>query len=217
MRSESVNVGGRMVPPSEAGTQGAAEADRITRHQRNYGGGGGGGSGGCFPRGTRISTPSGSMDIGEVQVGDYVSSVIPTTGQIVAHRVLKVAAHPSRKIWHIRFDDGSEVRTTATHSFRVGKRWVTAARVRAGDHMQTLGCSVPSSARTVAESCGTEDMQDVFNLIVEGENNFIADDVLAHSFTHFKAVRGFVWNCLAMIRRSRRHTSCATLRMSIAH
>lgn len=39
MRSGSVNVGGRMVPPSEAGTADAKEADRIFNSRQNNSGG----------------------------------------------------------------------------------------------------------------------------------------------------------------------------------
>jgi hypothetical protein len=53
------------------------------------------------------------------------------------------------------------------------------------------------NAKTVVESRESSEVEDVFNLIVEGENNFIADDVLAHSFTYLRTTRGVLWNWIA--------------------
>lgn len=200
MRSDSVNVGGRVVSPSEAGTQAAKEADRISSRQYNYGGGGGGG-GGCFPRGTRISTPSGERDIAELRAGSVVTSIDPNTGSKTSRRVLKVASYPSRRIWRIRFEDGHEVRTTSSHTFRANHTWTTAASLRAGDAVYGVDGSGPSEPRTVVESGFVDETADVFNLIVKGENNFVADGTLVHSFTHFRVVRGLLWNFRGMIKK----------------
>ena len=205
MRSGSENVGGRMVSPSEAGTQAAKEADRIQQSRGQYGGGGGGYNSGCFPAGTMIATPQGQTNIEQIAANDQDLSVHPLTGEQSTRRVLRVNTHRSRQLWRIRFADETLVRTTATHSFRIGTAWRSAAQIRPGDKACHIDTSGDFKTHVVGESAPTTEVADVFNLIVEGENNFIADGTLAHSFTHFRTLRGMLWNMAAKMRRVSKH------------
>ena len=159
----------------------------------NSGGGGGGGGNGCFPAGTSIATPEGACDIALLSKGDLVLAVDIHTGQIRKRKILKIAVHGANRIWVLRFSDGSAIRTTAVHSFLVEGSWKKASQIRGGD---TLAVSSPHGLRdkTVVVSEATESVETVYNLIVDGDFNFIADGILAHSFTYLRALKVAIWS-----------------------
>jgi hypothetical protein len=157
------------------------------------GSGGGGGGNGCFPAGTSIATPDGTCDIAQLSKGDLVLAVDIRTGQIRKRKILKIAIHGANRIWVLRFSDGSAIRTTAVHSFLVKGSWKKASQIREGD---TLAVSSPHglSDITVVASEATESVETVYNLIVDGDFNFIADGILAHSFTYLRALKVAIWS-----------------------
>jgi hypothetical protein len=159
------------------------------------GGGNGVTQSGCFPAGTKVETPYGTRDIARLSTGDFVLAVDLQTSRTRKRKILKIDVHHSNRIWALTFSDGSAVRTTAAHSFLVAGKWEKASRIYIGD---TLAVSSADglSEKTVISSEATESMEPVYNLIVEGDFNFIADGVLAHSFTRLRAVKIAIWSCI---------------------
>jgi hypothetical protein len=203
------NVGGRVVPPSEAGTMAAKERDRNYA-SGSTGGGWSGGSGwnsaggssgrsnsGCFPAGALIGAPGGAVDIATVRRGDRVLGVHPVSGATTARRVLKVVRHAERSIWSLVFADGKRVRTTARHSVRTRSGWRTAGSIRRGDQVTMCDRHGDLQTGVVALSGPEGEVEDVYSLIVEGEFTFIADGVVVHSFTYLRTLRVWGWTVVA--------------------
>jgi hypothetical protein len=212
------NVGGRVVPSSEAGTQAAKERARNWASS-SFGGGWSGNSGnsgytpgnsgqtgGCFPAGTMISTPGGNVDIAAVRRGDLVYSVDPQGRVRTPRQVLRTVRRSDRRIWCLTLVGGRQVRTTATHSMRVGMKWVEARAVRPGDEVVVCDDHGRLGAGVVELSKAAGIVEDVYTLTVEGEFTFVADEFVVHCFTRFRRLRMFAWSVAAAV---------ATLRSSM--
>ena len=154
----------------------------------------------CFPAGTLIETPHGVLDIAAVKEGDHVLAFDPRQAALRTRRILKVCKHEQSRIWEIGFTDGSRIRTTAIHSFRVAGTWKQARHVGECDDVCGLDASGQMATRQVASSSPTTNVEEVFNLIVEGEFSFVADGVVAHSFSYFKALRVLWWTVYGALR-----------------
>lgn len=150
--------------------------------------------GGCFPKGTKITTPFGLRDIFELQKGDFVIAMNRKNGEKQTRKILKKLTHINKRIWRLEFSDGSSIRTTSVHSFSVNGRWKEASEIKFGDIIASYDANGGFSKKFVTASNKTSESEDVYNLIVEDDFNFVADGVIAHSFTYFKAVKEFAWS-----------------------
>jgi hypothetical protein len=205
------NVGGRVVPSSEAGTQAAKERDRNWASSSSGGGWSGnsgnsgytpgpsGQTGGCFPAGTMISTPSGSVDIAAVRRGDLVYSVDPQGRVRIPRQVLRTIRRSDRQIWCLTLVGGHQIRTTATHSMRVGTQWIQACAVRPDDEVVVCDDGGRLGAGVVELSKPAGIVVDVYTLTVEGEFTFVADGFVVHCFTRFRRMRVFAWSVAAAL------------------
>ncbi len=146
-------------------------------------------SDGCFPAGTLIATPSGGIDIASMKVGDLVLAFDPRRSVLRSRRILDVRKHEKNTIWEMVFTDGNRLRTTASHSFCVSGTWKQARHIVASDCLNSIHASGRITTRQVASSFSTTEVEEVFNLIVDGDFSFVADGVMAHSFTHFRLLR----------------------------
>jgi len=181
------------------------ESERINKrgsaNQNNYSNGSdninysGSGSpnGGCFPKGTNISTPNGNRDISEIQKGDLVYSKHPDSNVLIAKPVLKVKNYLNKKIWKLIFKEGSSIRTTSVHSFRVGRKWKKASDLKEGDQITHYDDSGKLYFKTIKASHLTREIEDVFNLIIKDNYNFIADGSFVHSFSYIRNFRMLIW------------------------
>ena len=149
-------------------------------------------TGGCFPAGTKVISTFGSKDISEITKGESVLS-IDKGGAPRFCRVLEVVSHANNKIWNLAFTDGSILRTTAVHSFEVNGSRRTARRIEPGDSLTHVGEHNTIARKTVATSVESNDLEMVYNLIVDQDFNFVADGVLAFSFTYFPLLRATFW------------------------
>jgi hypothetical protein len=172
-------------------------ADYLKARDRAFSGGsgrtGGGGGATCFPYGTLIRTPHGLIDIAKLSTGDVVIGVDPLTQEQKPRKILRVVPpHPSR-VLTIDFIDGTSVRTTMRHSFLLEGKWKKACKIRAGHSMTFISGTSVGQKRVLGKRLG-DAMEPVVNLIVEGDFTFIADDVIAHSFTYFRRTLGLLWS-----------------------
>jgi len=145
----------------------------------------------CFPAGTFVQTPGGAEDIAHLEAGDLVSAVDPN-GHVSHRRVLRKVRHSSARLWRLRFSDGSQVLTTAGHSFAVDGGWRCADSLKIGERLESHGAN-GSYRRTIETSGFTDQYAPVFNLIVEGNFTFVADSAIVHSFTNFRMIRVCAW------------------------
>jgi len=164
----------------------------------------GGGGGGCFPRGTKIDTPKGKQDITNIKKGDYVLSLDTVKRETYPRKVLKIKSHANNNIWSIRFEDGSYIKTTSVHSFNIEGKWKKASNIKPGDMLSSFDSSKGAIERIVELSTTTDEVEEVYNLIVQGNYNFIADGAIAHSFTYFKTIRALGWALRSSISDARK-------------
>lgn len=153
----------------------------------------------CFPAGTLIKTPTGFLDIASASKGDWVLAFDPYGAVLRPRRILKVCHHGKQRVWEIRFADGSSLRTTASHSLSVAEGWKRVRHLRAGDIVRCLDATGEFVGRRVVCSSSTAAVEEVFNLIVGEDFTFVADGVVAHSFSYFRRLRAMGWTVYAAI------------------
>lgn len=162
---------------------------------------------GCFPKNTAILTPVGLQAISNLKEGDFVLSYDVSQQKLLTSQILKAIKYPANKIWEMRFDDVC-IRTTASHSFLLDDAtWKKASEIKSGDKVKFT-----DGFKRVTRSGQTTDIEEVYNLIVKENYNFIADGVIAHSFSYFRAVRMFFYSLIANFVLPKR-----TLNTNISH
>lgn len=156
--------------------------------------GGGGGGGDCFPAGTMIKTPAGEMGIEQVEKGDIVYSYDSNEMALVCKRVLaRTNAHDSANIIKISFADESYIYTTKNHPFLTCKKWKKAKDLNTGDKLCAASTGLKTGVKNIVSITPIKQLLPVYNLIVEGNFNFIADGVVVHSFSYLKSARQTYW------------------------
>lgn len=176
-----------------------ATGESAERYRNSFSGSSNGSGGGCFPKGTKISTPSGSKDISEIKEGDLIYSKDMNSERMNPKHVLRVKNHKNSKIWKLRFKEGGFIRTTAVHSFYVGGMWKKASRLMAGETVAYIDSHGKMGVKTISSSYEAKDVENVYNLIIEDDFNFIADGGLAHSFSYFRNLRMLLWRVRSKI------------------
>lgn len=150
----------------------------------------------CFVRGTRISTPRGAMPIEQLTAGQEVHAYDEGRRQVVVRRVLAVFHHAAATPLTLRLSNGRELGVTPEHPiYHHGDgRYAPAAALQVGDEL--LGLVDPAASEltnpAVPSVCSIQvhaplvpwtEQVPVFNLHVEGEQNYFAEGVLVHNKT----------------------------------
>lgn len=156
---------------------------------------------GCLPRGTQISTPFGLQDISNLNTGDTVYAVNPSTDKIVIRTILKVISYTNRRILSVSLNDGTQIQATSTHSFQINNKWKTTAQLNVGDQIRHYDDANVSSLKTITNIQLTNAPEDVFNIIVDGDFNFLANGALSHSFTYLRSARMSAWRMYSFFQR----------------
>jgi hypothetical protein len=145
----------------------------------------------CFPTATRILTPTGHREIGDIEPGDTVLST-NASGQLVHATVTVKKSYGSSPITRIVLaGEPRDLRTTAHHSFKTDSSWKRASQLQAGDTLLRVDDSGESRLVRI-EAITTEAPEPVLNLHTTGPHNFIAEGVLAHNFTELRWLRTWV-------------------------
>lgn len=144
--------------------------------------------GSCFAVGTYVATPSGSIPIHQINVGDTVYSFDPVSLRLVHSKVTKVSAHSPKPTVSVRFDDGSTVRGTAQHRVWADSGWTKLGNLQVG----SLVVSPTNEAIRRVTRITPHPPECVFNLLVTGPRNYLANGVVARSFNYFPRLRSFL-------------------------
>jgi intein/homing endonuclease len=92
----------------------------------------------CFVAGTPVATAVGLVPIENISVGDMVISADPVTGKITEKEVLEAYVRQSGELVHI-WICGKETKATPDHPYHVvGRGWVVAGKLAAGDRLMAL-------------------------------------------------------------------------------
>lgn len=128
--------------------------------------------GGCFLPGTLITMADGSkLPIEQVKVGDYVRT-INSHGNLTTKRVS--ATHTDSSDGYLTVND--TLRLTADHLVNVNNTWLEASRIVPGDYLRSEVGSL--NVNSVFYQAG---ITKVYNLTVEDEHTFLADDIWVHN------------------------------------
>lgn len=140
------------------------------------GGGGGGGAQGCFPAGTKVSTPQGIKNIEDLKEGDEIYS-FNKDKNIEIDIIEKVFEHENNKILKITLWDGSVVRSTANHwFFNEYNRFTPLENFKVGDVLiHKSGDVMP------IEKIEEDGYERVYNFHVLKNHTYIANDILVHN------------------------------------
>lgn len=202
MRSGSVNVGGRMVPPTEAGTLASQEADRIeTQTYKGGGGGGGGGGGSCFPGDALVRTAMGWTQIRDIEQGEKVTA-LDGDGRLIEREVLRAKTYGKSEIREIRNTTGAVMfRATGSHSVLTKAGWKRVDQLQKGDIVVSYeeGNEAQLTEIGLNTKVGTEET--VYNLVVDGEFTFLVKGCAAHSFTHARGLQVAIWRAKAACKK----------------
>jgi hypothetical protein len=164
---------------------------------------GGFGSSSCFEAGALVATPGGSVPIERLRIGDQVLAFDPHTSAVTPRRVTATFIHEVSETGRLALDDGRVLRVTAEHPiYDAGRGAYVRADQFDGDEMlvtlvQTLtpGEASSTSAGTAASpSLGLAKSDargftrlaangsvTVYNISVEGLENYFVDSVLVHN------------------------------------
>ena len=132
---------------------------------------------GCFLGNTQIVLHDGNTrQIQEIQIGDIVSSALPTSGTIVASSVTKVF---KRKTYtHLTLN--GHLNITGSHPVFSNGKWIKAENLKVGDSLQNIA-GQPVEIKSIKKRYGEFE---VYNLHVESdEHTFFAENLLVHNMT----------------------------------
>jgi RHS repeat-associated protein len=129
---------------------------------------------GCFVAGTPVLTPDGVKPIEQVQVGELVAARDETTGLTSWRPVVRLIRPPAQEIvWVTYVNPKGEQETigaTLEHPFRVvGRGWVGAGALAAGDQLESL--DVTSVLRVVKVEHGRQPRA-TYNLEIDSDHSY---------------------------------------------
>jgi predicted lipid-binding transport protein (Tim44 family)/intein/homing endonuclease len=137
-----------------------------------------GGGGGCFPAGTKVATPNGSVAIETLAAGDEVLAV--TNEGVTLPTPVKEIFISKNQVLKIETNGGMLVATEEHPVGLGGGRFRSAGNLRPGDRIVKWkeGRLV---SRTVRRISAVEGEELVFNLQVGNPNTFVAEGVVVHN------------------------------------
>lgn len=169
----------------------------------------------CFPKGTKISTPFGCKNIEDITEGDIVDS---SWGP---RPVTKVFKKQAKELVEVSFNDGRKIRCTPDHPFATERGWVKAKDIEGewcidSKELPSLwgvvennfsllkdllerGTIGASSDRVRVDSVTyiqQDSICDVWNLEVDGPNDYIVNGVLVHNCNHYKNTMTKRWKIM---------------------
>ncbi len=142
----------------------------------------------CFLPGTKIWTDAGKRPIEQLRPGDRVLTCDPEKGSVTYQTVMGTTVRPSSGTTRLRLE-GEDLVSTNGHPFWViGKGWLQARQVKAGDRLR----GVRGVVRVEAVEGGPD--ANVHNLIVDQVSNYFVGErgVLAHDGTLQRPTRNLI-------------------------
>ena len=144
----------------------------------------------CFPLDTLILIASGAWErVGDLRPGDRVLDVDVRTGCWQPAPVVRIQRHARVRIVDLVLEDGTEVCTTAHHSFMTRRGWLAVSKMRAGDACLVAGQDRSLSFQAISAVRLTSRVETVVNVITAGEHTSCVGGLVAHQFTTFRTVR----------------------------
>ena len=135
----------------------------------------------CFLADTMITMGDGSKsEIQNIRIGDMVLSWNEESNIQEISKVTDFLTSKSKEIYEIKFSDDNKLKCTKEHPFFVlGKGWVTTKDLKKGDIAQNKqGKPIAITDINIFKSV---DGWQVYNITVEGNHNYYANEILVHN------------------------------------
>ncbi len=130
-------------------------------------------SGACFLPDTMISTENGKAMIKDIKEGDVVVSYNEVSNKMESNKVTKVFKHQTESYLIIN----GKLKVTPNHPIFVNNQWQEIGSANIGDNIRTLN----NGEETIFSIKQIKNSVEVFNLQVENNHNYFAEDFLVHN------------------------------------
>lgn len=142
----------------------------------------------CFPAGTLVTTPSGKKPIELLETGDMVVAYDIRTKTLQQKRIQAVRNRKVDGLYRITSSSGKMVTATAEHPFFTGTGYTKADELAPGNSLVLAlpqGKDNSGAFKTEIDSVAMVERVRmpcvVYNIQVEGTENFFANDILVHN------------------------------------
>ena len=129
---------------------------------------------GCFTKGTKVKTPLGYATIESLKKGDLVKSYDTKVEAKVDSEVTETFLHENHDGYLVI---NGNIKTTSNHPFYSNGDWVDAGELSVGDKI----LHVDGLEHTVESIENYDDTIDVYNIEVDGNHNYYAENYLVHN------------------------------------
>ena len=129
---------------------------------------------GCFTKGTKVKTPLGYETIESLKKGDLVKSYDTKVEAKVDSEVTETFLHENHDGYLVI---NGNIKTTSNHPFYSNGDWVDAGELSVGDKI----LHVDGLEHTVESIENYDDTIDVYNIEVDGNHNYYAENYLVHN------------------------------------
>ncbi len=126
----------------------------------------------CFAKDTKISTPTRKVNIQDIQIGDEVISYNEKTKQIENSKVVQVFKHQVSSYLIIN----NKLKVTKEHPMLINEKWKEIGSANIDDKIKTI-----NNEEIIKSIEEIKDSVEVFNLEVENNHNYFAENFLVHN------------------------------------
>ena len=144
---------------------------------------------GCFPGDSLVLTPFGYKILSELRKGDIVCS-LDDAGQITPVNIKRLHSHRPHRLVSVKSSvSGLSFKVTKLHPVQTTKGWVPVNKLKVGVELIYVTDNAVQKTHTIESIDYTEDVEPVYNLIVDGNHTFIVKGCVAHCFVSFRKFR----------------------------
>ena len=129
---------------------------------------------GCFTKWTKVKTPLGYATIESLKKGDLVKSYDTKVEAKVDSEVTETFLHENHDGYLVI---NGNIKTTSNHPFYSNGDWVDAGELSVGDKI----LHVDGLEHTIESIENYDDTIDVYNIEVDGNHNYYAENYLVHN------------------------------------
>ena len=144
----------------------------------------------CYPEGTPVLTPAGWQTIEKIRTGDFVLSYDYENG-VVQRTVTRVSKCTGTHIIYNLELVGFNycIRVTGSHTVFTAEGWRRVSKIEPGHDLVIIEPNGIARLAKIINVTHASECGDIYNLITNGEHNFIANRVLSHNFTWLRRTR----------------------------
>lgn len=148
----------------------------------------------CFAADTPVLTSVGSMPISQVRVGDLVTSYSKSQ-ETTLRRVLEVRGTDIGRAWFVFFDAEDEpLKVSKYHSILTVRGYRMVFQLKTGMEVLHFDGDKLIGTRRVSKVMTNRTPERLYNLVTEGEHNFVCSGLVAHNFSFAHEIRAWMYS-----------------------